>query len=223
MAERPATAYREVRERTSALVRDTPAAAMDQIAPATPEWRVRDVLAHVVGVTADVAEGRIDGIATEPWTAAQVDARRDRSVDEILAEWDERGPQFETALLDVPPAPASQAVFDAVTHELDIRHALGAPGGRDCEAVALAFEFCTNSRTAFELPALRIVTDAGETVSGTGEPVATIRTTRFDFVRAVSGRRTAEEISAFDAQGEVDPTLIVFAPTFTMRATSLGE
>jgi hypothetical protein len=210
MAERHATAYREVRERTSALVRATPAEAMDQIAPATPEWRVRDVLAHVVGVTADVAEGRIDGIATEPWTAAQVDARRDCSVDEILAEWDERGPQFETALLDVPPAPASQAVFDAVTHELDIRHALGAPGGRD-------------SRTAFESPALRILTDDGETVSGAGEPIATITTTRFDFVRAVSGRRTAEEISAFAAQGDIDPALIVFAPIFTMRSTSLSE
>ena len=69
MAERHATAYREVRERTSALVRDTaPPEAMEQVAPATPEWRVRDVLAHLVGVTADVDR-------------RPARRRRDRSVD----------------------------------------------------------------------------------------------------------------------------------------------
>ena len=73
MPEREAAAYRGVRERTTAMIKHAPADALEATAPATPKWRVRDVLAHLVGVTVDVAEGRIDGVATDPWTAAQVD------------------------------------------------------------------------------------------------------------------------------------------------------
>jgi uncharacterized protein (TIGR03083 family) len=223
MTERHAAAYREVRERTCALVRSASPEAMEQIAPATPEWRVRDLLAHLVGVTSDATEGRLDGVATDPWTAAQVDARRDHSVDDMLAEWDALGPQFEAALVVIPTPSASQAVFDAVTHELDMRHALGAPGGRECDAVAIAFEFCTMSRTGLGEPGLRIVTEAGAVDTGAGEPAATVTTSRFEFIRAVSGRRSADEIAAFGWEGAVDPEIIVFTPLFTMRETPLSE
>ena len=121
-----------------------PAAALDQIAPATPEWRVHDVLAHLVGVTDDVVNGRLDGIASDPWTAAQVDARRDRSVAELLAEWDERRAAVRDGARRRAARVGGQALFDAATHEHDLRHALGAPGARDCDAVAIAFEFCTD-------------------------------------------------------------------------------
>jgi hypothetical protein len=42
-------AYRGVRERVSELVRSVPADRFDRISPATPEWRVRDVPAHLWG------------------------------------------------------------------------------------------------------------------------------------------------------------------------------
>ena len=102
MPEREANAYHELRLRTSDLVRATDPDAMDAIAPATPEWRVRDLLAHLVGVTADAANGRLEGVATDPWTAAQVDARRDASIADLLAEWDDYGAQFEGALEALP-------------------------------------------------------------------------------------------------------------------------
>ena len=159
--------------------------AMDAIAPATPEWRVRDLLAHLVGVTADATNGRLEGVATDPWTAAQVDARRDASITEILAEWDDYGPQFEGALVALPHAIGGQAVFDAVTHEADMRHALARPGERTCDGVAISFEFCCLGRTAGSLPALRIVTERGETIAGTGDPIATLTTSQFEFIRAV--------------------------------------
>src|SRR5262249_34453842 len=63
--------------------------------PGCPEWAVRDVVAHVTGVCADVIAGNVDGVATEPWTAAQVAARRQQSVDDILTEWSEVAPQVE--------------------------------------------------------------------------------------------------------------------------------
>jgi uncharacterized protein (TIGR03083 family) len=223
VSERHAEAYRAVRTRTGDLVRGADRDALEAIAPATPEWRVKDLLAHLVGVTADVAEGRLDGVATEPWTAAQVAARREATVDDLLAEWDERGPGFEATLVVLPEPVASQAVFDAITHEQDIRQALGVPGGRDSDAVAIAFEFCMGAGTQAGGPALRVVHDAGETTRGDGEPVAIITTSRFEYVRAVSGRRTEAEISAFGWNGTPQPELVVFAPLFTMRSTSLQE
>ena len=55
--------------------------------PACPQWSVHDVVAHLTGVCADILAGNIAGVATDPWTDAQVCARRDRSVEEVLAEW----------------------------------------------------------------------------------------------------------------------------------------
>ena len=223
MGERQAAAYRAVRERTCDLARATPPVDLDRIAPATPEWRVRDVLAHLVGVPADALAGRLDGVATEPWTAAQVDVRRQVSIEALLAEWDELGPQFEAALVVMPDALASQAVFDAMTHEADVRQALGVPGGRDCDAVAVAFEFATRGRTAMGRPAIRVVSETGATISGVGDVQATIEASCFEFVRAIAGRRTAEEIAAYRSDGVLDPASLLAAPIFTMRSTSLHE
>ena len=45
---------------------------------ACPEWRVKDVYAHLAGLCADVVEGRIDGAGIDEWTGRQVEARKDR-------------------------------------------------------------------------------------------------------------------------------------------------
>jgi uncharacterized protein (TIGR03083 family) len=223
MSERVADAYRGVRTRTTDLVRDASAEDLEQIAPATPEWRVRDVLAHMVGVSADVVAGRIDGVATDPWTAAQVDARRTVSIVEMLDEWRETGPQFEAALTDLPDTIGGQAVADAITHEQDIRHALGRPGAREGDAIDVAFDFCCWARTQGGAPALRIVTERGETVAGAGEPVANVELSQFEFVRATTGRRSASEVAAYGWNGTVDPATVLVGPIFRMRTTELRE
>ena len=41
-----------------------------------PDWTVREVTAHLVGVTADALAGNLADAGTDPWTAAQVDKRR---------------------------------------------------------------------------------------------------------------------------------------------------
>jgi len=216
-------AYRGLRTRVTDVVRTAPRDALDRVAPATPEWRVRDVLAHLVGVPADVLAGRLEGVATDAWTAAQVDARRDRTVDELLAEWQECGPQIEPVLEQVPFEVIGQAMYDAVTHEHDIRHALGAPGARDSDAFDLAWRWYVGARARGGAPALRFVTEAGETVAGAGEPVATIEAPRFEIFRAATGRRTATEIAAFRWDCTPEPTLLLAADIFTMRTEPLGE
>jgi uncharacterized protein (TIGR03083 family) len=191
--------------------------------PATPEWTIHDVLAHLVGVTDDVVHGRLEGIATDPWTASQVEQRRGRSVDDLLAEWDEHGPGFEEIMAAAPAEITGQALFDAATHEHDIRNALGMPGARDSDAVVIAWEWFVDSRTRGGGAAIRFVTDAGDQIAGVGEPVATVKTSRFELVRAITGRRSASEIESYGWEPAPQPELLLGAPMFKLRTEPLGE
>jgi Mycothiol maleylpyruvate isomerase N-terminal domain len=65
-----AGAYRELRDRVTELVRANDDSRLDVIAPATPAWRVRDVVAHLAGVCDDVTHGNMDGVASDEWTGA---------------------------------------------------------------------------------------------------------------------------------------------------------
>ena len=105
--------------------RGTEAVADVQV-PGCPEWTVHDVLAHLAGVEADVLAGRLEGVASDPWTSAQVDARRSLSLDEILDEWDENGPKVE-AMAGAFGDAAVQWTMDCLTHDADVRGAIGEP------------------------------------------------------------------------------------------------
>jgi hypothetical protein len=80
-------AYRDVRLRVSDLLSERTDAELEQRAPATPEWRVRDIAAHMGGVCDDIANGNMAGVATNAWTQAQVDKRRDWELEQVLADW----------------------------------------------------------------------------------------------------------------------------------------
>jgi uncharacterized protein (TIGR03083 family) len=198
-------------------------AAMLAVVPATPEWRAHDVLAHLVGVTDDVVNGRLEGIATDAWTQAQVDARTNRSTAELLDEWDKVAPQFEAMLAAAPAEIAGQALFDAATHEHDLRNALGAPGARDSEAVGTGWDWIIDARTRAGAHAMCFVVEDGEQTSGVGDAVARVQASRFELFRAVSGRRTPDEISGYGWDRDPDPGLLLGADIFTMRTISLGE
>ena len=108
--------------------------------PPCPRWSVHDVVAHLVGVVEDAMAGRLDGVATDPWTQAQVEARKQQSIPQMLASWSTAAPPFEGMLDEIGPV-GRQAVLDAVTHEHDIRTALGEPAARQPDAVIIGYEF----------------------------------------------------------------------------------
>src|SRR5262245_37056960 len=166
MTEPHAPSYEALRVRVTELVRDTEPELLEGPAPATPEWRVRDVLAHMAGVADDVVNGRLDGIASDAWTAAQVDKRRDLSIDDLLADWEQWSPGFEQMLAAGPMEMTGQALYDAVTHEHDIRHAIGRAGARDSDAIDYGWEWLVAVRAAGDGPAIRFVTERGEEVAG---------------------------------------------------------
>ena len=173
--------YEDARQRLVMLVREAvfldPAAA-SMPTPACPTWRVRDVIAHLSGLAADIASGNLDGAATDAWTAAQVDARRELPVEDLLAESDEVGPQLAAFVDDFPGRYGAQVVADITVHEHDIRGALQRPGARDSAGVAHAVTFLLTTLAApgakaLGLPALHIA--AGEhaaVVGGADAPPA---------------------------------------------------
>jgi uncharacterized protein (TIGR03083 family) len=193
--------------------------------PPCPRWTVHDVVAHLVGVVEDAMAGRLDGVATDPWTQAQVEARRQQSIPEMLAAWSEAAPPFEEVLDDIGPA-GRQAVLDAVTHEHDIRTALAEPGARQSDAVMIGYEF---GAPVFlddaEGHGARIRLE-GAGVQAYGPPDAALRLegTPFDLMRALTGRRSVEQIRAMAWSGECDPVLDVFTwGPFRPSAVAIDE
>ena len=58
VSESHAVAYREIRTRVREVVESVDPSTLDTVVAATPTWRAHDVLAHLVGVTDDVINGR---------------------------------------------------------------------------------------------------------------------------------------------------------------------
>jgi uncharacterized protein (TIGR03083 family) len=102
-------------------------------------WRVRDVVAHVVGNAADISSGNTANAGSDEYNHRQVDERKERSHRELLDEWTVAGPAFEDGVIalddafwnaDYPPfgtvgLALQRLVEDAWVHRQDIRIALG--------------------------------------------------------------------------------------------------
>jgi uncharacterized protein (TIGR03083 family) len=168
------TVYEGGRRRIVELVADLDDRAAAMPVPACPAWSVHDVVAHLAGVCGDIMAGNVAGAATDPWTAAQVDARRERSFDEILAEWDDVGPQVATFADDFPGRLGNQFITDVTVHEHHLRGALGWVGARDSDGVRIGADFLVNvflhpGVTALGLGPLEVRAGDRTWVVGTGE------------------------------------------------------
>jgi uncharacterized protein (TIGR03083 family) len=176
MREREAL-YEESRAAIVGVIAEAAAVGIDAAAPvpACPAWSVHDVIAHLAGSCADVLVGNITGVATEPWTSAQVDARRGVSFQELVAEWDVLAPQFATLIDDFPGRYPDQTIADVAVHEHDIRGALGRPGRRQSDAVERSLDLLLTTivhagARGLGLPPLQVRADGRSWVVGTGEP-----------------------------------------------------
>ncbi|HET7432233.1 MAG TPA: maleylpyruvate isomerase N-terminal domain-containing protein [Nocardioides sp.] len=90
--------------------------------PATPDWDVHDVLAHLAGSPADVLSGRMDGAPSAEWTARHVAERSARTPEDLVTEL--RGSvDGVVASLDGSDSPA--LVWNAAVHHADLHEALG--------------------------------------------------------------------------------------------------
>jgi uncharacterized protein (TIGR03083 family) len=226
-----APAYAALRARVTDLVAGALAAdrtAAERAVPACPEWRVRDVVGHLAGACEDVLAGRLDGVASEAWTEAQVSRHAEDDVTDLLRTWNTAAAELEEIVPQFPPAPAAQWVFDAVTHEQDLRGALGMPGARDSDAVGIGVTFLLHAFGGFVeragLPSVGVRTEARSWAVGPEPAEVCFEVSEFELLRALAGRRTAEEVRALAVAGEPEPFLAFFADgPLRLRAVSLAE
>ncbi|ONI81840.1 hypothetical protein ALI22I_37190 [Saccharothrix sp. ALI-22-I] len=215
-----AVTYDAARRRIISLVTEgNPDAAVG----ACPGWTVKDVVAHLAGGLGDFTEQRFDGIEDGSWGERQVEERRDRSLSELLVEW-ERNFQIAEGLFDTPMG--AVLIAEIISHEHDIRTALGQPGERDNVAVRAALtrplQELDKRMRARHLPALRITLEHGDRVVGEGEPAGVLHTSSFELLRVLGGRRNDDQVRALDWDTDPGPWLPVLH-VFGRRDTVLAE
>ena len=218
--------YQELRTTMTDLGRTLSPEQASAVVPACPSWSVKDVYSHMAGNAADILAGNIAEAGTDPWTAAQVEARRDRSLAEVLDEWDRLGPQVEDALKALEDMIDPRLIVDQWTHEQDLRGAVGRPGGRDSStarwcAGRLTRGFEGRARAAGLQP---LTVDFGDEQvhPKEGSPAGTVAVDRFEFVRAGMGRRSRAQVRAWAWSVDPGPYVGTVA-VFPARETDLVE
>lgn len=154
--------------------------------PATPEWTVRQVYAHLAGGTSDALSGRMDGAPGPTWTGRHVAERAVSSMAELIAELQATAPAAAPTLAEARfPALA----FDRAVHFADIHEALGL-GEPDPDAWEPVLEAMQDRLTALE------GTSVGD----------------YEAFRIAFSRRSFAQIEALGVPADVAPTLGLFGP-----------
>lgn len=103
------------------------------------------MLAHVVGITADLNAQRFGDGDGDAWTDAQVSTRRGRSIDDLAAQWDREAPIFEEGLRLFGYQFGAHYLGDLLQHTCDVEAALGRSPVRDDGALTVALDFYLDS------------------------------------------------------------------------------
>ena len=211
-------------QRVIELVTDLPPERAELRVPACPDWTVRDLLSHMVGLGVDVVAGDEPDDHNEAWTGKHVTERRGRDVAALVAEWQAvAGP-----LRDWMAANTVRPLGDVIIHEQDLRGALGVPGGQDTEGLhAIRDRFVDRlAPRVAELPPIALVGEQGWTwTSGGGvdDAATVLRAPDFDLARALVTRRSAAQLRAWTVRGDVAPYLDAFAMLGPLPAADLAE
>jgi uncharacterized protein (TIGR03083 family) len=226
MADR-ALAYELGRAHLTELLNEGDPAAADEVVPACPAWTVRDLVAHLQHVAEEYSAGRFPYRSLDPndmearrapdrvaindmWADAGVDARRDRSLGDLLHDWELSAQRLYRMMTDEPVlADATEndylawsAFGDFAVHYQDVLGALDLPADRDAYCAKLGFGtlpvlWSAHVRSLDRVPPLRLVTQRGDLVVGTGgDSPATLEVDWFELYRAMSGRRSRGQVVA---------------------------
>ncbi len=219
----PVAAWRDAFDRVCGLVERLGDAELEVTVPACPDWTARQLLAHMVGLGVDVLAGDEPDDHNSTWTQRQVDARRDRSASDLLDEW--RGVADD--LVTWMRAHGSRPLNDVVIHEQDLRGAVGTPGGRDSAGLRIVRDRMA-ARFASRLgalPPIALVSE-GWTWCSDGEvagAAVVVEADGFDLARALTSRRTADQVRAWVRSGDVAPYLDAFAGLGPLPSVPLPE
>lgn len=212
--------YPELRDRVITLARSLRPEELDRTVPLTPGWTIAEVIAHVCGLNADVVAGITEDLGSDERTTAQVSSRAGQTIDEVCDEWLRHDTEMAAATATVPLLEQRLAA-DLVIHLHDIQHALGLPIIPDDVATSSAAHVY-----AMRMPdRWRGVTGVSVLVelddgfrSGAADATVTLRSTPYDFLRSVSGRRSRAQVESLDWSELVPEVLDDFSPYAALGA-----
>ncbi|MFZ9674872.1 MAG: maleylpyruvate isomerase family mycothiol-dependent enzyme [Ilumatobacteraceae bacterium] len=191
-------AYVSLRGRVIELLRSIPESSASLIVPLCPAWTVSALASHIIGVNEDILAGRMEGVTTDSWTQAQVDRHRGESLSQLADAWESTMVEFDVVLPHIPSPVNSQLVMDAVTHEHDLRHALGSTDARDTDAVEVAVGWLLDM--------------AESRVSGLGHSLRDSTLSSFHVLRSLTGRRSVQQMIDLGLDGARIAEMLVGTP-----------
>jgi uncharacterized protein (TIGR03083 family) len=193
------TIYRTARARVADLAATLSDEQLQAPVPATPRWTAHELLAHLVGCSADAASGRVDGAPGEQWTARHVAERRRHTVGELLVEWDRVGLAAESTLTEEQIFGPNMAA-DVICHEADLHEALGLPRVDREHWQPFLEVMMLYLRNQFRHSTTVLIRDEeGQQWScGSGEPTTLLRADGYELLRATHSRRSRSQIAAWD-------------------------
>ena len=186
----------------------------DDTTPAGP----RDLVA-LLRQTRERISGLVDGL-TDAQLDSSVPATPDLSVRDVVAHLARTAAEGDSASTE-------QLLVDAVTREHDLRAALDKPGFRDDPSVLVTLDALSDALServvAANLPPLRITVEQWGTIAGRGAAIRCLVADRFEFVRAMSGRRSAGQVARWNWGTDPAPYLGVLSATGSLRDEDLRE
>ncbi|MDX8032524.1 maleylpyruvate isomerase N-terminal domain-containing protein [Lentzea sp. BCCO 10_0856] len=198
--------YREARQRIVGLTMGLTADELARTVPACPEWTVHQVIAHLSGEASDLVSGRMEGAPSDEWTARHVAEREGVPADDLLEQWNVSAEQID----EMERLPF-QLALDAITHEADLRAALGRERLPDAvwqpTLVWMAPRVLTEVTVKTEFGAL-------------GDGPITLEVDGYELWRAFFGRRSRRQMESWNWSDPAPIEKISFFPT---RETDLTE
>ena len=211
--------YRQSQGRILSLVNNANA---ELPVEACPGWTVRDTVAHLLGTLADLTAGKLEESASAEWSAGHIERTKGRSISDLTAEWHVRA----NTTPGIFERYGALLVADLVTHEFDIKQAIGNTQGRDLQVVRTVALFYLNALDQAwredGIPALRILTETSALDIGGDDPDVSVEMGWWEIGRIVSGRRSVQQVQDLTWSGDPSPwldQLFVFGP----RESTLAE
>lgn len=222
-----ANEYRDARLRIARKVRELGSDELATPVPACPGWTVKDVVAHLTGAAIDQVSGNMADAPKPRWTAAHVAAGAGSSAADLMERWEGVAGELESTIAS-DPDDYTFFVADILCHEMDIESALA----DDLHQTPLSTIHWLASNfvrvmdlklNAANLPALKIVTDRDEWIAGDSATAAVLEApSAFELARAMTGRRSREQIAAWSWSGDPE-TYLPYLSVFEPRSEPLEE
>ncbi len=211
----------DAQRRVIDLVGGLDAPQAERRVPACPDWTVRDLFSHVVGLGVDVLAGDEPNDHNATWTQRQVDERREQDLPTLVEEW--RG--ITEPLQAHMRQKGTRPLGDVVIHEQDLRGALGVSGAQDTPGLAYMRDRMLRvfAHRVAELPPIALVGDDWRWVSADEDPAVVVRAPDFELARALMARRSAAQLRSWTVTGDVEPYLEAFATLGSLPERDLAE